>query len=59
MDGRIVCECHHLTHFAVLLSPGVEFGATHKLALQVIGYIGIVISLSAMTITVLFFICLR
>lgn len=54
-----VCECFHLTHFAVLLSPGVEFGAKHEFALQVIGYIGTVVSLLAMAITVFFNICLK
>ena len=57
--GIIVCDCNHLTHFAVLLSPGVKLGARHVLALQVIGYIGIVVSLAAMVITVLFLTCLR
>ena len=58
--GRIaVCECSHLTHFAVLLSPGVKLGTQDKIALQAIGYIGIVVSLTAMAVTVLVYICLR
>ena len=56
---KTVCECSHLTHFAVLLSPGVEFGTKHRLALQTIGYIGIIISLFAMAITVLVNICFK
>ena len=58
-DRVVVCECSHLTHFAVLLSPGVELGERHEFALQVIGYIGVVTSLAAMAITVLFNICLK
>ena len=54
-----VCECNHLTHFAVLLSPGVEFGAKHEFALRTIGYIGITISLFAMAITVFIKVCFR
>jgi hypothetical protein len=58
-ERKTVCECNHLTHFAVLLSPGVEFGEKHEFALQTIGYIGITISLFAMAITVLINVCFR
>lgn len=56
---KTVCECNHLTHFAVLLSPGVKFGEKHEFALQTIGYIGITVSLFAMAITVLINACFR
>ena len=23
-NGSVLCSCNHLTHFAILLSPGVE-----------------------------------
>ena len=23
-DDLVICECNHLTHFALLLSPGIE-----------------------------------
>ena len=58
-DRVVVCECSHLTHFAVLLSPGVNVSEKHEFALQVIGYIGVVVSLAAMAITVLFYICFK
>ena len=58
-ERKTVCECNHLTHFAVLLSPGVEFGKKHEFALQTIGYIGITISLFAMAITVFINACFR
>ena len=51
-----VCECNHLTHFAILLSarplPDV-------LALQIIGYIGVSISLVAMAATIFVFVFLK
>lgn len=56
---KTVCECSHLTHFAMLLSSGVEFGSKDEFALTLIGYIGIPISLIAMAITVLVNICFR
>jgi hypothetical protein len=58
-EGRIVCECTHLTHFAVLLSPGAEIGQKHAFALSVVGYIGVPLSLVAMAITVLIYGCFR
>ena len=58
-ERKTVCECDHLTHFAVLLSPGVEFGEKNEFALQTIGYIGITISLFAMAITVFINACFR
>ena len=56
---RTVCECSHLTHFAVLLSPGVEFGPKSEFALTLISYIGVPISIVAMAITVLINGCFR
>ena len=58
-ERKTVCECNHLTHFAVLLSPGVEFGEKHEFALRTIGYIGVTISLFAMAITVFINVCFR
>ena len=47
-----VCECDHLTHFAILLSPGATFSSTHTLALRVIGYVGVSLSVVAMAATI-------
>lgn len=58
-EGRIVCECTHLTHFAVLLSPGAKIEQKHAFALSVVGYIGVPFSLVAMAITVLVYGCFR
>ena len=57
--GRIVCECTHLTHFAVLLSPGAKIGQKHTFALSLVGYIGVPFSLVAMAITALIYGCFR
>ena len=27
-NGSVMCSCNHLTHFAILLGPGVEVGNT-------------------------------
>ena len=55
-----VCECNHLTHFALLLSAAPpNFTAPVVLSLEIIGYVGVSISLLAMTLTVTTFIILR
>ena len=55
-----VCECNHLTHFAILLSPApINASVTVKLSLQIISYVGVSISLVAMTLTVLTFIVFK
>ena len=59
VGGRIVCECTHLTHFAVLLSPGVELEQKHAFALSLVGYIGVPFSLVAMAITIVIYGCFR
>ena len=55
-----VCECDHLTHFAILLSPvPLNLSDTVELSLQLTGYIGVTVSLLAMVITVSTFIFLK
>ena len=31
-NGSVMCSCNHLTHFAILLSPGAEVSCDYKLA---------------------------
>ena len=58
--SKTVCECNHLTHFAILLSPRPpEFSSAVSFSLTVIGYIGVSVSLVAMTLTVATFILLK
>ncbi len=52
-SSQSVCECNHLTHFAILLSPGAKFSVAHTLALRVIGYAGVSISVVAMIATII------
>ena len=55
-----VCECNHLTHFAILLSAApLNFTEPIVLSLEVIGIVGTTISLIAMVITITVFIVLK
>jgi hypothetical protein len=55
-----VCECNHLTHFAILLSARpLELSKAKILSLQIIGYVGVSISLVAMAATVFVFLFLK
>ena len=51
-----VCECYHLTHFAILLSA-TPLNST--LSLEIVGYVGVAVSLVAMTLTVITFLFLK
>ncbi len=58
--SETVCECNHLTHFAILLSPKPPaYSDPVKLSLNYISTIGVVISLLAMIITVFTFSALK
>ena len=55
-----VCECNHLTNFAILLSARPPtFTPPQALALQIVGYIGVSVSLVAMAATVFVFLFLK
>ncbi len=58
---RTVCECNHLTHFAILLSarPVAITSERVQLSLNIISYIGVSVSLVAMAILVFIFKCFR
>ena len=48
-----VCECYHLTHFAILLSASpLNLTQEVTLSLEIIGYVGVSISLVAMALTI-------
>ena len=55
-----VCECNHLTHFAILLSAA-PFNVSDPvtLSLKVIDYVGVSVSLVAMALTIFTFIILE
>ena len=55
-----VCECDHLTHFAILLSAApLNLTDVIVLSLEVIGYVGVSISLVAMGLTIFTFSILK
>ena len=55
-----VCKCNHLTHFAILLSARpLSLSPPKLLSLQIIGNIGVSISLVAMAATVFVFLFLK
>ena len=55
-----VCECTHLTHFAILLSAApLPLSEPVQLSLQIIGYLGVAVSLVAMALTITTFIMLK
>ena len=55
-----VCECNHLTHFAILLSAAPKnLSQSVTLSLEIISYVGVSISLVAMTLTIITFIILK
>ena len=55
-----VCECDHLTHFAILLSAApLNISQSVTLSLEIIGYVGVSVSLVAMALTITTFIILR
>ena len=55
-ETRTVCECNHLTHFVILLSPKPpELSKKEVLVLGIIGYVGVSISLLTFTLTVITF----
>ena len=51
-----VCECNHLTHFAILLSAApLNLTDAVVLSLEVIGYLGVSVSLVSMGLTIFTF----
>ncbi|XP_064406818.1 adhesion G-protein coupled receptor G2-like isoform X2 [Halichondria panicea] len=54
-----VCECTHLTNFAILLSSQPIVEGVHGFALEVIGYIGVSLSVLAMLATIVALVYLR
>ena len=55
-----VCECRHLTHFAILLSAApLNISTPVRLSLEIIGYVGVSVSLVAMALTVFTFLVMK
>ena len=59
-DSVTVCECTHLTHFAILLSESPpDFSEAVKFSLNVLGYVCYAVSLIAIAMTVFTFTFLK
>ena len=55
-----VCECHHLTHFAILLSAApLNLTDAVVLSLEVVGYVGVSVSLVAMGLVIFTFVAFK
>ena len=56
-DISTVCECTHLTHFAILLSakPVISQDPHVSISLSIIGYVGVAVSVVALVMTGLTF----
>ena len=55
-----VCECNHLTHFAILLSAApLNLTDSALFSLEIIGYVGVSVSLVAMGLTIFTFVALK
>lgn len=51
-----VCECNHLTNFAVLMDVhAVKLDTAHQVALQIITYVGCIISVICLVLAILTF----
>ncbi|KAF7990078.1 hypothetical protein HCN44_009021 [Aphidius gifuensis] len=51
-----ICECNHLTNFAVLMDVhAVKLDMAHQIALQIITYIGCIISIVCLVLAILTF----
>ncbi|XP_077984710.1 cadherin EGF LAG seven-pass G-type receptor 2-like isoform X2 [Glandiceps talaboti] len=58
-SNRVNCSCNHMTHFAVLMDISAEpIALTDKMALRLITYVGISISLLALLLSFFTFVCL-
>lgn len=55
-ETHTVCECNHLTNFAVLMDVhAVKLDIAHQVALQIITYIGCIISVVCLVLAILTF----
>ena len=55
-----VCECDHLTHFAMMLSASpLNLTDAVVLSLEVVGYVGVSVSLVAMVLVIFTFVAFK
>ncbi|CAB4000967.1 adhesion G- coupled receptor G7-like [Paramuricea clavata] len=58
-DGRILCNCNHLTNFAMLMDIKPAVITKHERILGVISYVGCALSLVGLTLTIITILILR
>ncbi|CAB3990694.1 neurogenic locus Notch -like [Paramuricea clavata] len=58
-DGRILCNCNHLTNFAMLMDIKPAVTTKHERILGVISYVGCALSLVGLTLTIITILILR
>ena len=55
-ETHTICECDHLTNFAVLMDVhGTQLSEGHQMALQIITYIGCIISIVCLILAIITF----
>ncbi|GFN85846.1 adhesion G-protein coupled receptor g4, partial [Plakobranchus ocellatus] len=59
VQGRIICQCDHLTNFAVLLSFYDQTQLQHKKALGYITLVGLILSIVGIALSMLSFLCIK
>ncbi|KAK3771522.1 hypothetical protein RRG08_056049 [Elysia crispata] len=59
VNGKEICECNHLTNFAVLVSYYDQTMLEHKEALGYITIVGLSLSIVGLTIPILSFLCIK
>ncbi|GFO40871.1 G-protein coupled receptor [Plakobranchus ocellatus] len=59
VQGRIICQCDHLTNFAVLLSFYDQTQLEHKKSLGYITLVGLILSIIGIALSMLSFFCIK
>ncbi|XP_063424376.1 uncharacterized protein LOC134708046 [Mytilus trossulus] len=57
--GRYVCVCDHLTNFAVIVNIGGQDNLVESLAMDIISWIGLILSIIGLSLTIVSFIVFK
>ncbi|XP_063437477.1 adhesion G protein-coupled receptor B1-like [Mytilus trossulus] len=57
--GRYVCVCDHLTNFAVIVNIGGQDNLVESLAMDIISWIGLILSIIGLSLTIVLFIVFK
>ncbi|CAC5395629.1 unnamed protein product [Mytilus coruscus] len=58
-NGRYVCVCDHLTNFAVIVNIGGQDNLVDSLAMHIISWIGLILSIVGLSLTIVSFIVFK